>query len=72
MLPRIRSDLSLTSAEAGLLDHAALLCFAAFAPTAARLAQRFGTERTVLGALGLLAVATALRAPADRAARCSA
>jgi CP family cyanate transporter-like MFS transporter len=68
VLPRIRTDLSLTNAQAGLLTTLPVLCFAAFAPSAARLAQRFGSERTILGALVLLAVATALRAPADHAA----
>ncbi|UGS35925.1 MFS transporter [Capillimicrobium parvum] len=68
VLPRIRSDLSLTSAEAGLLTTLPSLCFAAFAPMAARLSQRFGTERTVIAALGLIGIATALRWPADRAA----
>jgi MFS transporter, CP family, cyanate transporter len=64
VVPRIRDDLGLSGAESGLLTTIPTLCFGLFAPVSARLAHHFGTERTIVGALALAGVATALRWPA--------
>jgi CP family cyanate transporter-like MFS transporter len=44
-----------------LLTTLPVVCLGAFSPLAPRLAQRIGTERTLLGVLVLLALGTALR-----------
>jgi CP family cyanate transporter-like MFS transporter len=62
LLPEIIQQTGISSATAGYLTTLPVLCLGAFAPFAPPFAQRFGIERTVLGALLLLAVGTALRA----------
>jgi CP family cyanate transporter-like MFS transporter len=47
----IRADLGLSGAAAGLLSALPLLMFALFAPVSSAAALRFGTERTLFGAL---------------------
>lgn len=62
LLPSIRRDLGLSSAQAGLLTTIPTLCFGVCAPLAPRLARRFGIERTMVGALSVIGAMTALRA----------
>lgn len=61
LLASIRHDLGLSSAQAGLLTTIPTVCFGVFALIAARLGVRFGLERTIVAALALAGVATALR-----------
>jgi CP family cyanate transporter-like MFS transporter len=61
VLESIRADLHLSHAAAGLLTTLPLLCMGLFPVAVARLAERFGLERTVFFSLVLLAVATASR-----------
>jgi CP family cyanate transporter-like MFS transporter len=61
LLPEIRSELGLSAIGASLLTTLPVVCLGAFSPLAPRLAQRIGSERTLLGVLFLLALGTALR-----------
>ena len=61
LLPEIRTELGLSAIGASLLTTLPVVCLGAFSPLAARLAQRIGTERTLLGVLFLLALGTAMR-----------
>ncbi|MBB4193538.1 CP family cyanate transporter-like MFS transporter [Rhizobium aethiopicum] len=61
LLPEIRSELGLGALGASLLTTLPVVCLGVFSPLAPRLAQRIGTERTLLGVLLLLALGTALR-----------
>ena len=61
LLPEIRSELGLSALGASLLTTLPVVCLGAFSPMAPRLAQRIGSERTLLGVLFLLALGTALR-----------
>ncbi|MCA1185021.1 MULTISPECIES: MFS transporter [Saccharopolyspora] len=57
----VRADLGLSSAVASALVSLPLLCFALFSPVAPPLAARFGLERTLGGALAILAVGIVVR-----------
>ena len=61
VLAQVQQSLGLSASALGLLMTLTVLCLGVFAPLAPRLAIRFGTERTVLGMLLLLAAGTALR-----------
>ncbi|NLS02018.1 MFS transporter [Rhizobium sp. P32RR-XVIII] len=61
LLPEIRAGLGLSALGASLLTTLPVVCLGAFSPLAPKLAQRVGTERTLLGVLLLLALGTALR-----------
>ena len=61
LLPEIRGELGLSPLGASLLTTLPVVCLGAFSPLAPRLAQRIGTERTLLGVLLLLTLGTALR-----------
>ncbi|EJZ16587.1 MFS transporter, partial [Rhizobium sp. Pop5] len=61
LLPEIRSEFGLSALGASLLTTLPVVCLGAFSPLAARLAQRIGSERILLGVLLLLALGTALR-----------
>jgi CP family cyanate transporter-like MFS transporter len=61
LLGEIRGQLGLSTAFAGLLTTAPVLCLGLFGPLAPRLARRFGIETTVLAVMILLAFGTALR-----------
>lgn len=61
LLPEIRSEMGLSSLGASLLTTLPVVCLGAFSPLAPRLAQRIGSERTLLGVLIFLAFGTALR-----------
>jgi CP family cyanate transporter-like MFS transporter len=61
LLPEIVQRTGLSSAAAGYLTTLPVLCLGLFAPLAPLCAQRFGTERTLLGMLALLTIGTALR-----------
>lgn len=57
----IRADLSIPSMVASALVGLPLICFAVFSPIAPRVAARFGLERTLAGALLILAVGIVTR-----------
>ncbi len=61
LLPEIRGELGLSPLGASLLTTLPVVCLGAFSPLAPRLAQRIGTERTLLGVLLLLTLGTTLR-----------
>ena len=61
LLPEIRSGLGLSPLGASLLTTLPVVCLGAFSPLAPRLAQRIGSERTLLGVIFLLALGTAMR-----------
>ncbi|GAA3690985.1 CynX/NimT family MFS transporter [Arthrobacter ginkgonis] len=61
LLDPIGAETGLAAAQLGLLTAVPLLAFAAVSPLAHGLGERFGTERTVLGALFLLLAGTLLR-----------
>ena len=61
LLPEIRSEIGLGDIGAGFLTTLPVICLGAFSPLAPRLAQRFGTERTLLLVMLLLAFGTAVR-----------
>lgn len=62
LLPEVMRDTGLSPWGASLLTTLPLLCLGLFAAPAPALARRFGTERTLLGALLLICVGTLLRA----------
>lgn len=61
LLPEVMRATGLSTAGASLLTTLPVLCLGLFAPFAPRLAQSYGAERALLGALALLAVGTGLR-----------
>lgn len=61
LLPEIRGTLQLSPLGASLLTTLPVVCLGLFSPIAPRLAQRIGSERTLLAVLLLLALGTALR-----------
>ncbi|MGB3876226.1 MAG: MFS transporter [Shinella zoogloeoides] len=61
LLPEIRDVLGLSPTGASLLTTLPVVCLGLFSPLAPRLAQRYGTERTLLGVVIILALGTALR-----------
>ncbi|WP_337184815.1 MFS transporter [Shinella sp.] len=61
LLPEIRDVLGLSPTGASLLTTLPVVCLGLFSPLAPRLAQRYGTERTLLGVVLILALGTALR-----------
>jgi len=61
LLPEIRSELGLSATGASLLTTLPVVCLGLFSPLAPRFAQRFGSERTLLGVLLLLAIGTSMR-----------
>jgi CP family cyanate transporter-like MFS transporter len=61
-LPEVVRATHLSPFETGLLTTLPVLCLGLCAPFAPRIAGRFGVERTLFGALALIAAGTALRA----------
>lgn len=61
LLPEVMQATGLSTTGASLLTTLPVLCLGLFAPFAPKLAQRYGAERTLLGALVLLALGTGLR-----------
>ncbi|MEP9396090.1 MFS transporter [Mesorhizobium sp. KR2-14] len=61
LLPEVMRETGLSTTGASLLTTLPVVCLGVFAPLAPKLAQRFGAERTLLGALLVLALGTALR-----------
>ena len=61
LLPEIVAATGLSSLGASYLTAIPVLCLGLFAPLAPWLAMRFGTEKTLLGMLLMLALGTALR-----------
>lgn len=64
VFPALSARLGLSPAEIGLLASTPILCFAVFSPAAAPLSRRYGEERVLLTALGLLAGGLLLRGAA--------
>jgi CP family cyanate transporter-like MFS transporter len=61
LLPEIAQTFGLSTTGIGLLTTLPVVCLGAFSPLAPWLAQKIGTERTLLGVLALLMLGTALR-----------
>lgn len=61
LLPEVMDETGLSTTGASLLTTLPVLCLGLFAPFAPKLAQRYGAERTLLGALILLVIGTGLR-----------
>lgn len=61
VLPDVMRSNHLGSVAASMLTTLPVLCLGLLAPLAPPLARRFGTERTLLGVMALLAAGTALR-----------
>jgi MFS transporter, CP family, cyanate transporter len=61
VFPDLAARLHLSSTEVTVLATVPVLCFGLFSPVAAPLSRRFGEERVLLGALGLLAAGLVLR-----------
>lgn len=61
MLGMIRETTGISAAEAGVLTTLPLLAFAAISPFAARLARRYGIEKSLFGAMLVVATGIALR-----------
>lgn len=61
VLSWIQSDFLLTTASAGALTSLPILAFAVFSPFSASIAQRFGIERTLFGALVAILFGIAIR-----------
>jgi CP family cyanate transporter-like MFS transporter len=61
VIDELRDDLDLSSAAAGLLTSAPILCFGLLAPVAPLLARRLGAERVLLYALLPLAAGVLIR-----------
>lgn len=64
LIPFIREDLAISNTLAGAITTLPLLAFAFLSPFAPRLARRFGIERTLGIALGLLLLGIVLRSAA--------
>lgn len=67
LLDMVRDALALSTAQIGILTTLPLLAFAVVSPLAAGIARRFGTERSLFGALLIICGGIALRS-ADHAA----
>lgn len=61
LLPEIRTELGLSSIGASLLTTLPVVCLGLFSPLAPRMANRIGSERTLLAVMLLLALGTSLR-----------
>ncbi|WP_242153589.1 CynX/NimT family MFS transporter [Sphingomonas sp. BAUL-RG-20F-R05-02] len=61
-LPEVAAGTGLPAVGTSVLTTLPVLCLGLFAPLAPPLAERFGTERTLLGAMLILAACTVLRA----------
>lgn len=61
LLDMVRDALSLSTAQIGILTTLPLLAFAVVSPLAAGIARRFGTERSLFGALLIICTGIALR-----------
>lgn len=61
VLPLIQNDFGLSASAVGLLTSLPLLAFAAFSPLSASIAHRLGIERTLFGALVVIASGILLR-----------
>jgi CP family cyanate transporter-like MFS transporter len=57
----ITNSLNLTGAQAGLITTLPLIAFAIISPIAPKLARKFGTETTILGALILIILGLSIR-----------
>lgn len=61
LLGMIRGDTGITATEAGILTTLPLLAFAAVSSFAALLAREYGIEKSLFGALALIAAGTLIR-----------
>ena len=62
LLPKIKDDLHVSHAVAGLLGTIPILCMGLFAPPAAHLVARLGSRRAIAGTVALVGVAGVARA----------
>lgn len=67
LLDMVRETLGLTTAQTGILTTLPLLAFAAVSPMAAGIARRFGTERSLFGAMIIICAGIALRSSGSTA-----
>jgi len=65
LLGTMQSELDMSGVVVSLLTTLPVLCMGIFAPTATRLNDRFGLERTIFFALLLILIATAVRGIVD-------
>lgn len=61
VLAFVRNDFNLSTSAVGVLSSLPLLAFAAFSPVSSAVARKLGLERTIVGALALVALGIALR-----------
>lgn len=61
LLPEVGAAFDLSESAQGLLGSIPLIAFGAVSPVVARMSRRWGSERTILAALLVLALATAVR-----------
>lgn len=61
VLAFVRNDFNLSTSAVGVLSSLPLLAFAAFSPLSSSVARKLGLERTIVGALALVALGIALR-----------
>ncbi|MGO3327199.1 CynX/NimT family MFS transporter [Gordonia sp. (in: high G+C Gram-positive bacteria)] len=61
VLDQARADLGVSSTVAGLVTTTPLLCFVVLSSRVPRVARRWGLERTVMAAMGVLALGFAVR-----------
>jgi MFS transporter, CP family, cyanate transporter len=61
LIDEIRADLGLSRSAAGLFATLPLVAWAIVSPLAARIARRFGSDRTLVAAMAVMAAALALR-----------
>jgi CP family cyanate transporter-like MFS transporter len=67
LLDMVRDSFGLTTAQTGILTTLPLLAFAVVSPMAAAIARRFGTERSLFGAMLLICAGIALRSAGSAA-----
>lgn len=65
LLKQVRAETGLSATGAGLLTTAPVICLGLFGMLAPRLAERFGSERSILAALFGLALGVLLRSVGD-------
>ncbi len=68
LLDMVRDAFGLTTAQTGVLTTLPLLAFAMVSPMAAGIARRFGTERSLFGAMIVICAGIALRSAGSTAA----
>ncbi|GBF75097.1 MFS transporter [Paenibacillus sp. 598K] len=67
LMGAFQDELGMSGLAVSLLTSIPVLCMGVFAPLAVTFGRRFGTERSILGAMALIGVATGIRAFATSA-----